>query len=174
MNYPNWRYRSSKQLFRKFALFRTARLILCEETLIKMFRSRQFTTVVELEKQSMTFYPWNPKWKEVCVNKCQFNSRQFVNKALIAFGLWPVFWNSTCRFVLTACLWMSIGSWIAHHRCLLSGCFFLLETLLVILTPWPKLWFSQYMIASHFDTPIVFCRFAFGETWKLVFQFKYK
>ena len=99
-----------------------------------MFRSRQFTTVVELEKQSMTFYPWNPKWKEVCVNKCQFNLRRCVNKALIAFGLRPVFWNSTCRFVLTACLWMSIGSWIAHHWCLLSGCFFLLETLLVILT----------------------------------------
>ena len=89
LSYANSRYRSSWQLFRKFAFFGRAWLILCVKTLIKMFRSWQCGSWTW--KAIHGLFLSNPKWKEVCVNKWQLNTRWCVNKALVAFVLWLVF-----------------------------------------------------------------------------------
>ena len=131
LNYANSRYRSSWQLFRKFAFFGRAWLILCVKTLIKMFRSWQFGSWTW--KAIHGLFLSNPKWKEVCVNKWQLNTRWCVNKALVAFVLWLVFRILLASFFFTACLWMFIASWILELNKLLviriysQGVFFCLK-----------------------------------------------
>ena len=132
---------------------------LCVKTLIKMFRSWQFGSWTW--KAIHGLFLSNPKWKDVCVNKWQLNTRWCVNKALVAFVLWLVFRILLASFFFTACLWMFIGSWILELNCWSSAStvrvFFSAWNFTSNLTTLPELMFSWYAIASQFDIlPLLF------------------